>query len=590
MANGLELGTAEQPYATIYGSGETPDAEGMAGEDLAGAFQPPGPAMVRLSMPAAPPAVAPVGGPGEAGPPEESGPLTDMWEPVQRAINETYAEYDRRGRELLEQSAAATSQARAELKAGYERYGQAGQEAIDLAERQRLARPPLTAPPVEPAVPQQRFEPFGTGPEKETGMQALNRITMTLGLIAQMGIGLKSGYTSGAMAAFNGALDGWAKGQKIKGDQEWRQYLANVQKMDREWARERQYQDDILKRDAVDLDRAKLKMAIRQTELGYNKEMVALTLRDVDQRIKMYGVEGQMFQHMMRDTMQVMTQRLLGDFRTRQQNEIENWHRQQKIAQDLTRQLQEQRDKVNEDIRRQNMAQTMTIANMADATRREAIEQRREAATERAARAGGVQAREAEQAAQMSRDAINGLAAIYNDPKQKAVVDKWIGPTGPLWKMASENLSGAPSLGMVPQLPPEVVAANKYVADLTLHTRKLLSGRAVTQYEGKPLLDALPTIKDQPDVFWQKAAMSESNVSRLEKEAVRDPTQPLTWDPMTTPAGGAAGIAAGPRTGSFATPPPLSPKEYQGKSVQQGDDFFYSDGKTWTRLKKKAGP
>lgn len=574
----LEANAPEDVSIGVIGRGE-PDA--MAMQSVGGMPS------VDTSGSLLPPEAAPPVAPGEAAAPApaapgEAGPLTDMWDPVQRSLLETYDLQKRQADQLAEEQRAALERARAQLEYGYQRYADAGQEAVNLAEQQRLARPPLKTPPVEPAVPQQRFEPFGVGPEKETGMQALQRITMTLGLIAQMGMGMKSGYTRGAMASFSGAMEGWAKGQQIKGDQEWREYLANVQKMDREWAKERQYQDDILKRDAVDLDRAKLKMAIRQTELGYSKELVNLTLRDADQRLKMFDIERDMLQALMKNSMTVTSQRMLNDFKNRQQIDLENFRRQSLIARDLEHQLNEQKAQAAIALGEKKLAEDARQFGVTSAeTKRHNIEMEKL----RAAGSGGVQAREAEQAAQMSRDAINGLAAIYNDDKQKAVVDKWIGPTGPLWKIASENLSGAPSLGMVPQLPPEVVAANKYIADLTLHTRKLLSGRAVTQYEGKPLLDALPTIKDQPDVFWQKAAMSETNVSRLEKAPVRDPTQPMTWDPMTTPVG-AAKVAAGPRTGSFATPPPLSATEYKDKWYQEGDAVWKSDGKRWIRQQR----
>lgn len=99
-----------------------------------------------------------------------------------------------------------------------------------LVRQVQAARLPIPTPPTmlpQPPVPSQQARPFMDVPEK----QSLGAVVQTLGLMAQMAMAGKAPVA--ALGALTGAMEGWHQGDRERADREWRQYLGEVDKINR---------------------------------------------------------------------------------------------------------------------------------------------------------------------------------------------------------------------------------------------------------------------------------------------------------------------------------------------------------------------
>lgn len=161
------------------------------------------------------------------------------------------------------------------------------QKGADLRQQAGALPKPPTAPE-ELAVPSRQLRPFGDLGQNPSTVQLLNGTLMQLGLLAQMGMGMAKGYPAGALAAYSGALEGWAKGDAVRAENMWKEYVAGVAKMDREYRRQRQEYQDILEKYGISHDLLKTEAQLFGIRQGWQDKMIALAGRKPEEALKMF--------------------------------------------------------------------------------------------------------------------------------------------------------------------------------------------------------------------------------------------------------------------------------------------------------------
>ena len=151
-----------------------------------------------------------------------------------------------------------------------------------------LPKAPTAAP--EPDVPSRQLRPFGDLGQNPSTVQLLNGTLMQLGLLAQMGMGMAKGFPQGALTAYSGALEGWAKGDAVRAENMWKEYVASVAKMDREYRRQRQEYQDIIEKYGISQDLLKTEAQLFGIRQGWQDKMISLAGRKPEEALKMFQV------------------------------------------------------------------------------------------------------------------------------------------------------------------------------------------------------------------------------------------------------------------------------------------------------------
>lgn len=166
-----------------------------------------------------------------------------------------------------------------------------------------LNAPAPAPPPVEaaPPAPSKAVRPFMEGMPGESNVQVLNRTLMGLGLMAQMAVGISKNYAQGALAAYNGALQGWLRGDLIRGENEWQSYLEQLWKLRHDFnMRQRVYQDTY-NEFQHDIDRRKTEMLLKAAEHGEERRGLELAARDTDRFVEETKLSGMLVEKMLND-------------------------------------------------------------------------------------------------------------------------------------------------------------------------------------------------------------------------------------------------------------------------------------------------
>lgn len=136
-----------------------------------------------------------------------------------------------------------------------------------------LNKPKPTAPetPDYPKPPSQKIRPFAENTPGEPWQITANKAIMQLGLLAQGVGGLVSHYPQGALAAMQGAYEGWAQGDKERGDREFKQWGALTEQMKDKYEQDRQHFQDLMSNWQGDVESVKAKLALDAAKMGASK-------------------------------------------------------------------------------------------------------------------------------------------------------------------------------------------------------------------------------------------------------------------------------------------------------------------------------
>lgn len=170
-------------------------------------------------------------------------------------------------------------------------------------EAKGLPKPP--AAPAEPAVPSMAPRPFLNLGDNPSLVQSLNTTLYSLGLLAQMGMGMAKGYPAGALAAYSGALEGWAKGDAVRAENMWKEYLASVGKMTREYQRQRQEYQDIMDRFGLSKDMVATQLSLAAAKNGLTRERIQLAAQKPEEFMKVHQLWDPMINNLGQQSVQI---------------------------------------------------------------------------------------------------------------------------------------------------------------------------------------------------------------------------------------------------------------------------------------------
>lgn len=262
--------------------------------------EPQGPGRAPTRMPAAPsdPAATPPPpvGPGKTADDLERNPTKPAESNLlggYEAITELY----KTGKADLDTRRA---EARAQRKEAYE-------GSLSLSEREEAARKPILGamkewaesplPEVpgrmaEPEQPDLSPRPFLEGPRKGGTVQQLNSVLQGLGMLATMAGGLSRGYAQGALAYYSGALTGWAEGDAVRADRDYRAYLLNLDKAKRDYQHRWDTYQAIVQQYGARGQQLQTQLLIAGAEFGEPRRRLELMSQNAEAALKDLAEEG----------------------------------------------------------------------------------------------------------------------------------------------------------------------------------------------------------------------------------------------------------------------------------------------------------
>lgn len=206
------------------------------------------------------------------------------------------------------------------------------QKAAGLEQGQQDVAAAVPQPQPQPETPNIKLRPFGEVSPGDSTMQALQKNLMTLGLIAQMGMGVAKGHPQGALAAYTGALQGWAQGDRARAETEWQEYLAQVQKAQREWQHRVTAFEAIRRKHEGDIEQFRLQMILEAGRAGMEDRFLESINKSPDNAMKLLGLQGRMLGDLLQSAIQLDSQRQMMDFRHQMQKDAQAF--QERMRQD----------------------------------------------------------------------------------------------------------------------------------------------------------------------------------------------------------------------------------------------------------------
>jgi hypothetical protein len=190
----------------------------------------------------------------------------------------------------------------------FEAASKAAQESITArgAELRGLRERAATAPglpespelPEAPAAPKITSRPFLAGMPGEDPVQSLNKAMAGFGLMAQMAVGIKGGFPSGALAAYTGALEGWQKGDQRRAANQWQTYMGELKQHDNDVQAIRLKYEDAIRKWGADQNRLKEEFGIIAAEHGVAREGIELGFKDPQRAYEMVGQTARLLSDM----------------------------------------------------------------------------------------------------------------------------------------------------------------------------------------------------------------------------------------------------------------------------------------------------
>ena len=235
------------------------------------------------------------------------------------------------GEKLGEAAAAQGEQALAERSAALEPKRQKLEATVAAPQPE----PPMPPPEIKPPTP--GIRPFAEGLPGESPAQTLNRTLMSLGLIAQMGVGVAKGNPQGALAAYSGALRGWQEGDTRRGQEQWAEYLAYVNSMQRAWRNAHTIYEDTVRRNEGDIQRAQLELGIAAAKQDEKAESVRLAFQNYQQFMDRAKLAGTMLEKMHQDAAWMSLRVAMQKDQQQFQERLERMRQDERLARDKER-------------------------------------------------------------------------------------------------------------------------------------------------------------------------------------------------------------------------------------------------------------
>ncbi len=134
--------------------------------------------------------------------------------------------------------------------------------------------PDMPSPPDYPNPPSLKIRPFAENTPGEHWSVTAKKAMMQLGLLAQGIGGLVTKYPQGALAAATGAYDGWAEGDKERGDRAFKDWGAQVEQMKNRYEEDREHIRDIWDKHHGDIESLKSALAVDLIKIGASEKVI----------------------------------------------------------------------------------------------------------------------------------------------------------------------------------------------------------------------------------------------------------------------------------------------------------------------------
>src|SRR5262249_28069307 len=170
----------------------------------------------------------------------------------------------------------------------------------------------------------------------DSGTQLMQKITFGLGTLASMATGLALKYPEGALAAWTGALQGWAEGDAIRGNREFETWVAKVREGHRAHQSEVERWQALREKYKDNMEQLKTEGAILLHKQGASKELIEAMLKGPETQWKALDAQTSMWDKMLTHTTQA-TLKLIAqqslDEQRRFMNETRVWNAKFRLMQ-----------------------------------------------------------------------------------------------------------------------------------------------------------------------------------------------------------------------------------------------------------------
>lgn len=193
-------------------------------------------------------------------------------------------------------------------------YDEARQKAEGLIESRRQdykalegqmpQRPDAQRPaPVQlPPPPSLALRPFGSAKPGEDTFESLNRVLSLVGLLGQEAVGVQRGFARGALSAYQGALQGWADGDKERAQRDWLDYTHQVDRLQANHKALMDDYNDAWVKYGHDMDTFQVHQGIIAAEHGLDGEQINLAFSKPQEFQRRLSVTGKRIDQLNKDT------------------------------------------------------------------------------------------------------------------------------------------------------------------------------------------------------------------------------------------------------------------------------------------------
>lgn len=385
--------------------------------------------------------------------------------------------------------------------------------------------------PEAPPAPKITARPFLSGMPGEDPVQSLNKLMASMGLMAQMAVGIKGGYPGGALAAYTGALNGWAAGDQRRAANEWQTYLGELKQYDRDVGAIRLKYEDTIRRWGADQDKLKTELGILAAEHGLGREAIALSFQDPHRAMEQLTTTAKLLSDMQTSAANLALKNAMWlDDRSIKLADLALKTRDLERKEDQASRTQAMLDRI---LSGQGMPggggmQFQPTVSFGPSGATVGFAPQPPASGEATTMAIG---------AERLKTAADTISAIKSNPAKKKIVDDYLGPVAgrTVFGKRPQQLMPGGALG---EVPPDVIDLDQNLASLNNYTIKLITGAQMGEREADRIRGELPDTTLPPADFWRKYDTTLKNIRNMEGTIERAQRGRLSqpWQPGGAPA------------------------------------------------------
>lgn len=182
--------------------------------------------------------------------------------------------------------------------------------------------PPLPKMAPEPPVPDRRPRPFLSAPG---GEQAVSAVVSGLGLLAQLAMSGRAPVA--ALNSLTGAMNGWAAGDAVRSEREWKQYLQTVDQIRHENGQALRLWEAAMQASGANLLQAEARYKASTAEAGLADKWAAVPVGNMGRLLEMLKYEQGVVSGVFDKSANVMNMLLMDRHRQAVEAQTAEYHR-----------------------------------------------------------------------------------------------------------------------------------------------------------------------------------------------------------------------------------------------------------------------